>query len=61
MPNAKDNAKGTGDVHPPDVEDRDETPLAEDLQDEARPGEGINQAGFLKDKDKPGTEGSDKS
>jgi hypothetical protein len=34
--------------------------LSGDLQDEARAGKGINQAGYLKDKDAPGT-GGDKS
>jgi len=67
MPNPRDNAKASGDVHAPDVEDlgrrsRDGRPVAEDsdpapdgdLQDEARPGKGENQAGFLKDKEAPG-------
>jgi hypothetical protein len=61
MPNAKDNAKGTGDVHPPEVEDMDEAPLAREEQDEARPGKGINQAGYLKEKDAPAAGGSDQS
>ena len=70
MPDPKDNAKATGDVHPPEVEDgaaggRTGRPAAEgaddtlsrDLQDEARAGKGINQAGYLKDKDAPGMGG----
>jgi len=72
MPNARDNAKGTGDVHPPEVEDMapqaDDTQdassdgsLGRDLQDERRAGKGINQAGYLKDKDAPGTGGSERS
>lgn len=75
MPDPKDNAKATGDVHPPEVEDRaaggrtgrpaaegadgeaaDDT-LSRDLQDEARAGKSINQAGYLKDKDAPGMGG----
>jgi hypothetical protein len=70
MPDPKDNAKASGDVHPPEAEDvaqqrprghpdtegahgsggRDNTPGRE-REDEARPGKGENQAGFLKDKD----------
>ena len=80
MPDAKDNAKASGDVHPPEVEDRrgrrdagrpeaegsGDTPpdgsLSRDLQDEGRAGKGINQAGYLKDKDTPGMGGgSDRS
>ena len=76
MPDAKDNAKLSGDVHPPEVEDAVRSPsgrpLAQggedgaaagssprDLENEARPGKGVNQAGYLKDKDKdaPGTGG----
>jgi hypothetical protein len=71
MPDAKDNAKQTGDTHPPDVEDMDEgraraegTPadgtLDRELENEGRGGKGINQAGYLKDKDAPGA-GGDKS
>lgn len=61
MPNARDHAKASGDVHPPEVENTDglddagnDTPLARELQDESRPGKGENQAGFLKDKDAAG-------
>ena len=80
MPDAKDNAKASGDVQPPDVEDgvdrstpagrpraegSDDTPpdgsLSRDLQDEGKAGKGINQAGYLKEKDAPGMGGSDKS
>jgi hypothetical protein len=79
MPNAKDNAKLTGDLHPPEVEDAggagaEEAPVAEgsadaqadgslsrDLQDEGRAGKGINQAGYLKDKDRPDAGGSGKA
>ena len=74
MPDAKNNAKLSGDVHPPEVEDaagsRQGRPLAEasegsapegslgrDLEDEGRAGKGVNQAGYLKDKDAPGTGG----
>ena len=62
MPDAKDNAKASGDIHPPEVE-RDGQPAqdpnpqgADDrgrTKDEATPGRGINQAGFLKDRDAP--------
>jgi hypothetical protein len=67
MPDPKDSAKDSGDFHPADLEfDRDSragqpgAPGAHgdadraDQQDEARPGKGINQAGYLKDKDAPG-------
>lgn len=70
MPDPKDNAKLTGDTHPPEVEDAvgapeglpdavgaDGTPRdrgqARAQDDEARPGKGENQAGFLKEKDTP--------
>ncbi|HEY8356247.1 MAG TPA: hypothetical protein VIL30_02200 [Ramlibacter sp.] len=71
MPGPKNNAKATGDTHLPDIEDEDgapasaantagpaDTALARDLADEGRPGQGINQAGFLKDQD--GAVGKDK-
>lgn len=62
MPNARDNAKSSGDIRPPEIEERAGTrptgrPAAEGaqddraLEDEARPGKGENQAGFLKDTD----------
>jgi hypothetical protein len=70
MPDPKENAKLTGDTHPPEVEDlagerrpqgRPETEgahgepkddsLSRDLENEGRAGKGINQAGYLKDKD----------
>ena len=54
MPNAKDNAKLTGDTHLPDVEDglMDETPRGADSDsDTGRPGRDENAAGFVKDKD----------
>ena len=78
MPDAKDNAKATGDTHPPEVEDRDDgsgqgqsrpegatggppdSSLSRDVENEGRAGKGINQAGYLKDKDAPGM-GGDKS
>jgi hypothetical protein len=73
MPNAKDNAKLSGDVHPPEVEDAPgsagdplsgdddaSAPAGRGLEDEARPGKGENQAGFLKDKDAPGSTGSER-
>ncbi|MGV3570282.1 MAG: hypothetical protein ACO1PB_06755 [Ramlibacter sp.] len=71
MPGPKNNAKATGDTHLPEVEDEGlapraaedtagpaDTPLGRDLENEARPGKGVNQAGFLKDKD--GAAGKDK-
>jgi hypothetical protein len=69
MPDAKNNAKMTGDTHPPDdpapfaPQDlkeaavgadgtpRDRGQAAPERDDEAQPGRGINQAGFIKDKD----------
>jgi hypothetical protein len=81
MPDAKNNAKQTGDTHPPEVEEKMGTPenmpegvgadgtprdrgqgraqgrdLERDLENESRPGKGENQAGFLKDKDAPGSD-----
>lgn len=75
MPDAKDNAKLTGDTHPPEVEDLDDgspegqaraegadgapadSSLGRDVENEGRAGKGVNQAGFLKDKDAPGIGG----
>ncbi|MCW3005211.1 MAG: hypothetical protein JWQ20_4509 [Conexibacter sp.] len=72
MPDAKDNAKASGDVHPPEIEDAVGAPLSRgvdgegaedgppdsalsrDLENEGRAGKGVNQAGYLKDKDAPG-------
>lgn len=64
MPHPRDKAKLTGDTHPPEVEDagraheKDQAPGAaagsgggDATEDEARPGKGINQAGFLKEGD----------
>ena len=68
MPDAKNNAKQTGDTHLPEVEsdqpgqegmstgvgadgtprDRGQSPEA---GEEGKPGRGIKQAGFIKDKD----------
>lgn len=50
MPDAKDNAKATGDTHPPEL---DRTKGSAQDTDEATPGRGINQAGFIKDRDAP--------
>ena len=74
-PDPKGAAKGSGDVHQPDLDDLarrtlDGQPVAVDADepvadsgpdrsDESRPGKGINQAGYLKDKDAPGM-GKDK-
>ena len=73
MPDAKNNAKLTGDTHPPEVEDLSgQRPQGRpatagtggdadrDLENEGRAGKGINQAGYLKDKDKDAAGGSDK-
>jgi len=64
MPNAKDNAKMTGDTHLPDVESDDlsaqegttgvgveGTPGGRRRPSDGRPGRGINKAGVLKEKD----------
>lgn len=69
MPDPKENAKLTGDTHPPEVEDMTQakprnkpeaqgahggpadSSLSRDLEDEGRAGKGVNQAGYLKDKD----------
>lgn len=72
MPDPKDNAKLTGDSHPPELEDLEQAKarprnkpqaqgaygtnppdesLERELEEEARPGKGVNQAGYLKDKD----------
>ena len=68
MPDAKNNAKATGDTHPPEIEDDDgataagrpeaeasddtapDASLSRDVANESRAGKGINQAGYLKDK-----------
>jgi hypothetical protein len=75
MPDPKDNAKLSGDTHPPEVEDAVGAPqsrgadaegaedgppdssLSRDLENEGRAGKGVNQAGYLKDKDAPGLGG----
>jgi hypothetical protein len=75
MPDAKDNTKATGDTHPPEVAEAAGRPqgrrptegasgqppddLSRDVENEGRAGKGINQAGYLKDKDAPGA-GHDK-
>lgn len=57
MPDPKDDAKLTGDVHPPEAEDQREGArgrngsLERELADESAPGKGENQAGFLKDRE----------
>ena len=57
MPNAKNNAKLTGDTHLPDVDEDagglpDETPRGEAGDSDAgRPGRDENAAGFVKDND----------
>ena len=75
-PDAKGAAKGSGDVHPPDLEDLarrtlDGRPVAVDSDepvtddgrgrdDETRAGKSTEQAGYLKDKDAPGMGGGHK-
>jgi hypothetical protein len=74
MPDPKDNAKLSGDTHPPEVEDAGgasregraeaegasgappDKSLSRDLENEGRAGKGVNQAGYLKDKDAPGAD-----
>ena len=51
MPDPKDNAKLTGDTHPPELEDAGPAATRSEEEDEATPGRGENQAGFLKDRD----------
>ncbi len=74
MPDPHDNAKKTGDVHPPDVEaeplegmtdavgadgtPRDRGKATESGQAASRPGRGNRKAGVLKDKGDP-TGGND--
>lgn len=63
MPDAKNNAKLTGDTHPPDVES--DLPMQERAPDaggqaregdaEGRPGRGNRQAGVVKNDDTPGS------
>lgn len=59
MPDPKDNAKGEVEFHPPEPEQRTppEGSLGRELEDEGRAGKGINQAGFVKEKDTPGDTG----
>jgi hypothetical protein len=59
MPDPKDNAKQSGDVHPPEVEETGPA-AAEDSEIEGTPGKGENQAGFLKDREGTGS-GRDKN
>lgn len=54
MPDPKDNAKQSGDVHPPEVENAGPA-AAEDTEIESTPGKGENQAGFLKDREGMGS------
>ena len=57
MPDARDNAKQTGDVHAPEIERKqrllpDEQPAgAANDSDAGQPGRDENAAGFVKDKD----------
>ena len=54
MPDPKDNAKQSGDVHPPEVEETGRA-AAEDTRTESTPGKGETQAGFLKDREGAGS------
>jgi hypothetical protein len=56
---SKERAKQTGDTHPPELDD-DGPAAADDDEVESRPGQGENQAGFLKDRDAP-ARGSERS
>jgi hypothetical protein len=51
MPDPKDNAKLTGDTHPPELEDTGPAAARGEEEDEATPGRGENQAGYVKDRD----------
>ncbi|QJW84538.1 hypothetical protein HK414_15130 [Ramlibacter terrae] len=62
MPDAKNNAKATGDTHLPEIEERGRPVPAAPAgsaghrpgprpENEGRAGKGVNQAGYLKDKD----------
>jgi hypothetical protein len=74
MPDAKDNAKQTGDTRLPEVESDFQTQegspdavgsegtpsnrgKSSERGDEGRPGRGINQAGLLKDREAPASDG----
>jgi hypothetical protein len=54
MPNPNDKTKQSGDTHPPELEDNAPAAADEPEQDEATPGRGENQAGFVKDRDLSG-------
>jgi hypothetical protein len=62
-PRERDDALGGSREGRPDAQGADGTPpdssLGRELADEGRAGKGINQAGYLKDKDAPGA-GQDK-
>ena len=58
MPDPKDNAKQSGDQHPPEVEKTGPNAADEGNEVEDVPGRGENQAGFVKDRDLSG--GSDR-
>jgi hypothetical protein len=55
MPDPKDNAKQTGDVHPPEVESTGPA-AAEDSEIQDTQGRGDNQSGLLKER-KPTVDG----
>ena len=54
MPDPKDNAKLTGDTHPPELENTGPAAAEDDSEIESTPGRGENQAGFLKDREGTG-------
>jgi hypothetical protein len=60
MPDPKDNAKMTGDAHPPELENSGPPAAEEGDEVESTPGRGENQAGFLKDREGTGS-GRDKN
>ena len=53
MPDPKDNAKLTGDTHPPELENTGPA-AADDTEIDRTPGRGENQGGFLKDREGTG-------
>ena len=54
MPDPKNNARLTGDTHPAELDDTGPAGAEGEAEDEATPGRGENQAGFVKDRDLAG-------
>lgn len=57
MPDPKDNARPSGDQHPPEAERAGGGAAADSNEVESVPGRGENQAGFVKDRDLSGGSG----